>query len=1703
MPEGGMCDGSLNVGGSAGGGNQSRAAQAALAEGASLFPIRVAYSTPMEMQASYDSSSRALRLLLPSGGVMHFTGSPGSAILERASITRRGSALGQLLNADMTPCTTGVPAFARIVQGDGSAQTMSLATGAVHSMTTKTGALIPKGSYDSRVQVVKNSLGEITRISSASDGVLEFSRTAARLTIAHYPLARNARAGSRAAPSKTYAYEWDSAASQMTITTQEAGHAPLVKSRRIEGNKVIITQGEGDERILTTFERNFLPGEKWEQIKTVRGVNAASPAFCERVVKKYTAGGWLVLSRTEGYGSAQARTTSYTYNADFRVTVKALPDGGYTRYEYDSAGRVVTEASPWAGASHERVVRTTYANLRFNDNRPATRRVLLMHLATGEQTLLKTTTFTYDDSPSLNRITTSILAAGESSPLVKVRELYGPQAANEYSRGRTRMKQGPNGVQKIASYEDTTLHGARWQVTTETRVGGALVPGRSERTVQYIAQDETLARDEKYVHTGQGWSLVSSLAYEYDGEKRLIKTTRANGRVSTTEWGCCGPLQKVDEDGVVLSYGYNSARQLVEIIRSATQTTPESITTFTRDAFGRILSTREDIGPMSRTTSTVFDILGRVVSSTDWQGLTTTRSYSGNGLRELVTLPAGAQESTVFNKDGSVASLSMAGRLPVSYAYSAEGALQRTSRLYGSDRLTGYEDADWLARKRRKYAAPLDASLGMQLVGEWQYNAKGQLVSQTRLGVPFLYAYDSLGKLSRKVMALAPLPSPQNSRVVEYARTYEDRADGVYSVLTATSYDPSGQPLTRSRAQLVSQVSPALESKTVTTDIYGGVTTEWTLYDGPAMRKWQRTIPTSALTAETRLSDGLAVYAKDHAGSVTTTSRAFTASGTTLAQTDGRGVTTLVKRDPSGRVILERDGAGYETATAYDPVTGLPSLITDPQGFTTCFKYDGCARVTAVYGTGAQPSCRGYDANGNLASLTTFRVPSGSITTDPSSRTDGDTTTWQFAWQADLPVKKTYADSTFETMAYGAMNRLLSTTNVRGAVSTRAYNPLTGELLSIVSTDASTPALAYTYNHLGWLTVVSDGSGTRALAYNRYGDLLSETCTTAATATAYGLQNSYDSCGRLTQYGVSSGGSALFASTIGYAPEGRVGAAGLVSGSLEQGFSFQYVEGSSLVGSISLPGGMLDERAYESGRDLLSSGRLTLGGAALVGRTYAYDGRGSLVSRSQQRGGSAPVPHSFSYNGRGELAAASLGAGAFQYAYDNIGNRSAASESGASVSYSLNGLDQYTLLQPSGFAPQYDADGNQTLVRTSTGVWSVSYDSLNRPVLFTSSDGSLLVECGYDAQGRRYSKKVTQGGALLLHERYLYKGLLQVAALDLLDGAAMKHALLWDPTQPRATRPLALVKNGQSYLFAHDQNKNVTELLDSSGQIVGRYDYAPFGQAAFAGSLASPVQWGSEVCDEETGLVYYNYRYYNPQDGRWLSRDPLGEQGGLNLYAFTANRMLADWLGLEAASGDSPVPGDPGTPSPTDGQACAPTQPGAQQPSLKGDEEKDDEEGEGEEEEPGSEEGEESDEEETPETETEAERKEREKKESEEKRKKEEEARKKWKEQQEIERLGKEIARMATANEAKKEKVGLKVKAKGDKDQKSLEAEASYQGENGSVTAKGKTDGDKNHQIGLEGSYNWNKNITISGGFNTTIGNKNGFGFNAQLSGTF
>ena len=70
------------------------------------------------------------------------------------------------------------------------------------------------------------------------------------------------------------------------------------------------------------------------------------------------------------------------------------------------------------------------------------------------------------------------------------------------------------------------------------QANGSIVPGQSTRNVEYIAENGATTRREQYVHTGEDWSLIASEDYEYDDEQRLIKTTKGNGRTSTTEWMC-------------------------------------------------------------------------------------------------------------------------------------------------------------------------------------------------------------------------------------------------------------------------------------------------------------------------------------------------------------------------------------------------------------------------------------------------------------------------------------------------------------------------------------------------------------------------------------------------------------------------------------------------------------------------------------------------------------------------------------------------------------------------------------------------------------------------------------------------------------------------------------------------------------------------------------------------------------------------------------------------------------------------------------------------------------------------------------------------------------------------------------------------------------------------------------------------------------
>jgi RHS repeat-associated protein len=121
-----------------------------------------------------------------------------------------------------------------------------------------------------------------------------------------------------------------------------------------------------------------------------------------------------------------------------------------------------------------------------------------------------------------------------------------------------------------------------------------------------------------------------------------------------------------------------------------------------------------------------------------------------------------------------------------------------------------------------------------------------------------------------------------------------------------------------------------------------------------------------------------------------------------------------------------------------------------------------------------------------------------------------------------------------------------------------------------------------------------------------------------------------------------------------------------------------------------------------------------------------------------------------------------------------------------------------------------------------------------------------------------------------------------------------------------------------AYRYAHDGNGNVMALVNAqqlvtslgtnpAGRIDATYEYDPFGRPLRATgpyAQANPFRFSTKFTDEETGLVYYGYRYYDAVLGRWLSQEPIAEWGGVNLYGMCGNDVVqrVDPSGLKILS---------------------------------------------------------------------------------------------------------------------------------------------------------------------------------------------------------
>jgi RHS repeat-associated protein len=555
------------------------------------------------------------------------------------------------------------------------------------------------------------------------------------------------------------------------------------------------------------------------------------------------------------------------------------------------------------------------------------------------------------------------------------------------------------------------------------------------------------------------------------------------------------------------------------------------------------------------------------------------------------------------------------------------------------------------------------------------------------------------------------------------------------------------------------------------------------------------------------------------------------------------------------------------TSYAFDAF-GRETVRVDALGNAVTNAYDTLGQRVAVSGA-TYPLTHGYDTAGRATALSTTR--------------DGgvwDSTAWLYNVASGLITNKVYADDTTVSFSYDEASRPLRTTWARGAWREQAYNA-DGLPTATTYCDA-TPAVSLAYDTFQRLSAASNSVAVYAYANDALGAVTNETAVIGTNT--HKIIRGHDGFHRLSALSLSINNAHKGGIHYRYDAERRVAGLALtnaqgrgvqVACSNYAGYAYGY--------RITVPSACTFTRAIQRDiyrRNLITQCGQSFEGMALNGYAYTYD----VLSRATARNNDA-----FGYNARSEVTSALIQTNhASRYEYDGIGNNLWASFNAVTNIYTASALNQYTAVN--SVLLSYDPDGNLS----TNGVWSYTWDAENRLVNI-ASNGLLLVTNAYDHQHRRV-RKVTPAATF----DFIYDGWNLIhEAVSSTNGTITEIQYFWGTDLSGTLQGaggvgglLAVSINGQFYFPCYDNNGNITAYADESGSLVAVYFYDAFGCIISQfGSMADVFRhrFSTKYFDAESGLYYYGYRFYLPVLMRWLSRDPMKEKGGLNLYGFVEN----------------------------------------------------------------------------------------------------------------------------------------------------------------------------------------------------------------------
>jgi RHS repeat-associated protein len=285
---------------------------------------------------------------------------------------------------------------------------------------------------------------------------------------------------------------------------------------------------------------------------------------------------------------------------------------------------------------------------------------------------------------------------------------------------------------------------------------------------------------------------------------------------------------------------------------------------------------------------------------------------------------------------------------------------------------------------------------------------------------------------------------------------------------------------------------------------------------------------------------------------------------------------------------------------------------------------------------------------------------------------------------------------------------------------------------------------------------------------------------------------------------------------------------------------------------------------------------------------YTYDKMDNITDKSSEHG-----DYQFTYDVLYRLMTADnpiLSDEAFTY--DQVGNRLTAS--GVTDEWSYNANNELQGYDDVSY--EYDENGSITQKTDNGVITKFFYNVEGRLERVEDGSSNIIAEYYYDPFGRRLWKEVSGSTTFF---QYADEGL--VAEYDETGTEIKTYG--YKPGSTWTTDPL-FMKEGTEYYFYHNDHLGTPQKLTAmNGAVVWGAQYEAFGKANVDGgsTVVNNLRFPGQYYDQETGLHYNFHRYYDPVSGRYFRVDPIGLDGGVNVFAYVYNnpKNNIDPLGLE------------------------------------------------------------------------------------------------------------------------------------------------------------------------------------------------------------